>query len=134
MTNERIDEILGTEPELVPSSGFAASVMERVREEAAAPPPIPFPWKRAVPGMVVAAGVFGWERSGAGAFCRPRPGPDKTHTGACRCKRRDGPAAGAGQLGGRGPGGLADHVGSLDGGSRADRTAANGHYSIEYTA
>jgi hypothetical protein len=60
MTNERIDEILGNEPELVPSSGFAASVMERVREEAAAPPPIPFPWKRAVPGMVVAAGVFGW--------------------------------------------------------------------------
>jgi hypothetical protein len=60
MTNERIDEILGTEPELVPSSGFAASVMERIREEAAAPAPIPFPWKRAVPGMVVAAGVFGW--------------------------------------------------------------------------
>jgi hypothetical protein len=60
MTNERIDEILVDEPELVPSSGFAASVMERVREEAAAPAPIPFPWKRAVPGMVVAAGVFGW--------------------------------------------------------------------------
>jgi hypothetical protein len=60
MTNERIDEILGSEPELVPSSGFAASVMERIREEAAAPLPIPFPWKRAVPGMVVAAGVFGW--------------------------------------------------------------------------
>jgi len=37
-----------------------ASVMERVREEAAAPPPIPFPWKRAVPGFVVAAGVMGW--------------------------------------------------------------------------
>jgi hypothetical protein len=60
MTNERIDEILGTEPELVPSSGFAASVMERVRQEAAAPPPIPFPWKRAVPGFVVAGGVLGW--------------------------------------------------------------------------
>ena len=60
MTNDRIDEILGNEPELVPSSGFAASVMERVREEAAAPAPIPFPWKRAVPGMLVAAGVFGW--------------------------------------------------------------------------
>ena len=34
--------------------------MERVREEAGAPPPILFPWKRAVPGFVVAAGVFGW--------------------------------------------------------------------------
>jgi len=60
MTSERIDEILATEQELVPSSGFLASVMERVREEAAVPPPIPFPWKRFVPGMVVSAGVLGW--------------------------------------------------------------------------
>jgi hypothetical protein len=67
MTNERIDAILGTEEELVPSSGFLAAVMERVREEAAAPPPIPFPWKRAVPGFVVAAGVMGW---GAVEFVR----------------------------------------------------------------
>jgi hypothetical protein len=42
------------------SSGFAASVMERVREEAAAAAslgPIRFPWRRAVPGicMVVLA-------------------------------------------------------------------------------
>ena len=55
MTNERMDEILGTERELVPSSGFLASVMDRVREEAATPPPIPFPWKRAVPGIVLPA-------------------------------------------------------------------------------
>jgi hypothetical protein len=60
MNDERMDGILGTEEELVPSSGFLASVMERVREEAAAPPPIPFPWKRALPGFVVAVGVFGW--------------------------------------------------------------------------
>ncbi len=60
MTNERIDEILGSEPELVPSSGFAASVMERIREETAVPPPIPFPWKRAVPGFVIAGCVLGW--------------------------------------------------------------------------
>ena len=60
MTDERMDKILGAEEELVPSSGFLAEVMERVREEAAAPPPIPFPWKRAIPGFVVAAGVFGW--------------------------------------------------------------------------
>ena len=43
-----------------PSSGFATSVMERVREEAAAAAalgPIRFPWRRAVPGicMVVLA-------------------------------------------------------------------------------
>jgi hypothetical protein len=34
--------------------------MESVREEAAALPPIPFPWKRAIPGMVLTASVFGW--------------------------------------------------------------------------
>ena len=60
MVNESIDDILAGEEELVPSSGFLASVMERVREEAAAPPPIPFPWRRAIPGMVLAAGVLGW--------------------------------------------------------------------------
>jgi hypothetical protein len=71
MTNQRMDEILGSEPELVPSSGFAASVMERVLEEASAPPPIPFPWRRAVPGIVVAAGVFGWSAVELVRFARP---------------------------------------------------------------
>jgi hypothetical protein len=40
-----------------PSSGFAASVMERVRGEAAAAAalgPIRFPWRRAVPGICMA--------------------------------------------------------------------------------
>jgi hypothetical protein len=55
-----LDRILVTEEELVPTSGFLASVMERVQEEATAPPPIPFPWKRTLPGMVFIAGVFGW--------------------------------------------------------------------------
>jgi hypothetical protein len=57
---DTMDNILANEPELVPSSGFLASVMERVQEEAAAPPPIPFPWKRALPGMILALGVIGW--------------------------------------------------------------------------
>ncbi|MGA2539269.1 MAG: hypothetical protein ABSF53_24905 [Terracidiphilus sp.] len=60
MNLNRIDEILASETELAPSSGFLSSVMERVNEEASAPPPIPFPWKRALPGFVLAAGVFGW--------------------------------------------------------------------------
>src|SRR5580658_9600195 len=56
----RVDKILATEEELVPSSGFLAAVMERVHEEARMPAPIPFPWKRALPGLVLAALVFGW--------------------------------------------------------------------------
>ena len=60
MNPETIDRILTTDDELIPSSGFLSAVMERVREEAAAPPPLPFPWKRAIPGMVVVVGVLGW--------------------------------------------------------------------------
>jgi hypothetical protein len=55
-----IDHILATEEELVPSSGFLASVMERVRDEAVTPASIPFPWKRAIPGILLAVGVLGW--------------------------------------------------------------------------
>jgi hypothetical protein len=51
---EEIDRILSREDEILPSSGFAVSVMDAVRREASAPPPIPFPWKRALPGLVVA--------------------------------------------------------------------------------
>jgi hypothetical protein len=49
-----INSILSCEDEILPSSGFTVSVMDAVRREAAAPPPIPFPWKRALPGLVVA--------------------------------------------------------------------------------
>jgi hypothetical protein len=59
MNDEKLDTILAGEVELIPSSGFLASVMERVNEEATAPPPIPFPWARAVPAIVVAAVVLG---------------------------------------------------------------------------
>jgi hypothetical protein len=57
---DTIERILASEEALVPSSGFASVVMERVHQESAAPPPIPFPWKRAIPGMALAAGTFGW--------------------------------------------------------------------------
>jgi hypothetical protein len=50
--NDEIDRALTLEDEILPSSGFAVSVMDAVRREAAAPPPIPFPWKRALPGLV----------------------------------------------------------------------------------
>jgi hypothetical protein len=53
MENDEIDRVLSREDEILPSSGFTVSVMDAVRREAAAPPPIPFPWKRALPGLVV---------------------------------------------------------------------------------
>jgi hypothetical protein len=57
---DKLDTILAREDEIVPSSGFLARVMDKVQEEAVAPPPIPFPWKRAIPGFILAAGVLGW--------------------------------------------------------------------------
>jgi hypothetical protein len=56
--NDEINRILSRQDEILPSSGFAASVMDTVRREAAAPPPIPFPWKRALPGLVVGGFVL----------------------------------------------------------------------------
>ena len=55
-----IDAILADEGDLMPSSGFLAATMERVREEAAMPKPIPFPWLRALPGIVLAISVVVW--------------------------------------------------------------------------
>lgn len=57
---DNLDQILGAEEELAPSSGFVASVMDRVRQEAAAPEPIPFPWKRFLPGMIVVVIGLAW--------------------------------------------------------------------------
>jgi FtsH-binding integral membrane protein len=53
MTRDELDRILSAEDQIVPSYGFAASVMDAVRREAATPPPIPFPWKHALPGLVL---------------------------------------------------------------------------------
>lgn len=60
MEHDAMDRILAEEDALIPSSGFVAGVMERVETEAAAPAPIPFPWKRAIPGLVVAVAVLAW--------------------------------------------------------------------------
>ena len=51
MWHEDFDRILSSEEPIVPSSGFADAVMQAVRREAAAPPPISFPWKYALPGL-----------------------------------------------------------------------------------
>jgi hypothetical protein len=60
MELSRTESILASEEAIVPSSGFLDAVMERVKEEARMPAPIPFPWKRALPGFVLIAGLFGW--------------------------------------------------------------------------
>jgi hypothetical protein len=56
---DKLDRILLEENALLPSSGFAASVMESIQEQAAEPAPIPFPWKLALPGIaaLIAAAV-----------------------------------------------------------------------------
>jgi hypothetical protein len=53
--DDELDRILSEDDEILPSSGFTVSVMEAVRREASTPPPIPFPWKRALPGLAAAA-------------------------------------------------------------------------------
>lgn len=60
MKKEELDRILSKEQEIVPSSGFVVSVMDAVRREAVAPPPIAFPWKRALPGLFVTALAIAW--------------------------------------------------------------------------
>jgi hypothetical protein len=58
MNDAEIDPILSGQDEIHPSAGFVACVMDAVRREATAPPPIPFPWKRALPGLAVALVVM----------------------------------------------------------------------------
>jgi len=67
-----VDRVLAGEEDVVPSSGFTASVMEAVRREASIPPPIPFPWTRALPGL--AAAVLALVLAVAGTFAVSRPG------------------------------------------------------------
>ena len=47
-----------SDEKLAPSSGFALSVMESIQAEATAPPPIAFPWRRVVPGLVAVAALI----------------------------------------------------------------------------
>jgi len=56
-TNDSLDAMIdqhlaGTTDQLQPSSGFVLSVMDSVQAQAAEPPPIAFPWTRALPGLI----------------------------------------------------------------------------------
>jgi hypothetical protein len=57
--SDELDRILLSEQSLLPSSGFASSVMDAIAKEAATPAPIPFPWKRVLPGFAaLLVGIF----------------------------------------------------------------------------
>jgi hypothetical protein len=47
-----LDRLLSSDDALVPSSGFASSVMEAVRHAADEPPPLHFPWWRFIVGVL----------------------------------------------------------------------------------
>lgn len=38
--------------DLAPSSGFTLSVIHELQAQTAAPPPLPFPWRRVLPGLI----------------------------------------------------------------------------------
>jgi len=55
LTDADLDRaLLDARDSILPSSGFAESVMTAIRREAAAPSPLVFPWKRALPGFAAA--------------------------------------------------------------------------------
>jgi len=57
LTDAALDAALRDDA-ILPSSGFAASVMAAVQRESAAPAALVFPWKRALPGLIVAVAVL----------------------------------------------------------------------------
>ena len=56
LNHDPLDAVLRGEfdsaEQLHPSSGFVLSVMDAIQEEAAVPPPIPFPWRRILPSGI----------------------------------------------------------------------------------
>ncbi len=54
MNDRDIDRILSREEDIRVPADFTASVMDAVRRDAALPPPIPFPWRQALPGLTAA--------------------------------------------------------------------------------
>jgi hypothetical protein len=56
--HDEIERILANGDTIAPSAGFLTSVMEAVEREAAALPPLAFPWSRALPGLLAAIAAF----------------------------------------------------------------------------
>jgi len=51
VNQEDLDRMLSRQENIVPSFGFVGSVMDAIECAASTPPPIPFPWKHALPGL-----------------------------------------------------------------------------------
>ncbi|MGA9527013.1 MAG: hypothetical protein WBS24_02725 [Terriglobales bacterium] len=68
MKEDDMDRVLSHQDEILPSSGFVASVMGAVQHEAAIPPPIPFPWKRALPILILAGVALALVAAGSVLF------------------------------------------------------------------
>ena len=75
MKPEDFERVLSEEPDIVPSSGFVASVMEAVTADATAPP-LAFPWKRAWPLAAGFAALLLWLVSRLFQPASSAPGPD----------------------------------------------------------
>jgi hypothetical protein len=63
VTPEELERLLKSDAAGVRASrGFAVTVMAAVRREPQSPPPIPFPWSRAWPGLaaIVVAAATAW--------------------------------------------------------------------------
>ena len=72
----QLDRILGQEDALLPSSGFSAGVLDAIQAHSAQPAPIPFPWKRAIPGIAaLLAGIVIVLRLAAAALRNASPLP-----------------------------------------------------------
>jgi hypothetical protein len=56
--HDDLERMLADESAITPSAGFLTSVMEAVEREAAAPPPLEFPWFRALPGLLATAAAI----------------------------------------------------------------------------
>lgn len=55
---DELDRILGTPDPLEPSAGLADAAMEAIRRESGAPAPLPFPWRRVIPGLGICLGLL----------------------------------------------------------------------------
>jgi hypothetical protein len=56
--DDELERILASEERLIPDQGFTASVMAAAAREASSPPPIPFPWIRALSGLAACAAAL----------------------------------------------------------------------------